>query len=86
MPCARAARTAESATRPAVPKADDHDFGILQEIFLIAHFICLNLLPALQQAEIGLLLIVRFQVDGGQEAPFRRPSAPLVAQSDILCA
>ena len=34
-------------------EADDHKLGIVEEVFLVADFIGLDMLPALQQAQIG---------------------------------
>ncbi len=49
-------------------EADDHEFGIVEEIFLVADLIALDGLPAGQKPQVGLLLFNRVQIDGSQDA------------------
>ena len=48
---------------PSRAKADDDEFGIIEEVFLVANFGGLNLLPTGQQTQIGGLFLYGIQVN-----------------------
>ena len=71
-----------NATKPVTgsPKVGDmvflrnkiamHELSVVEEIFLVAHFIGFHFLPAFEQAEVHILLALRVKIDRSQHAFF----------------
>ena len=67
--CARLADSRERNT-PCRAETDDHVFGVIEEVFLVADFVGLHFLPAFEHAQVGFFFVERVEVNGSEEAAF----------------